>query len=381
MSKTARVVLFLSIGAVLVAGLRWSQRQGGPLVVSGFVEADQIRVGSRLGGRVKVVHVEEGQHVEANTTLLELEPFDLPEHRAGAAAGLAGARADLTRLESGLRSEEIVQARARRDALAAELERLVVGPREQELATSRTWVELAEAQLGLARLQETRARDLHESGVGTAEVLDRAVTSMRVAEATLAVRREELALLEEGTRTEEIAAARAAFAEADAALGLAERGYRDEEIEKARAGVAAAESGLAVIDRSLEELAIRSPVAGIVEAITLRPGDLVAANTPALSLLDPSRLWVRAYVPENRLTLTIGQEVLLRVDPFPDETFRGRVSFIAREAEFTPGNVQTPEERSKQVFRIKVDLVDGLERLRPGMSADVVLEDVGGASR
>jgi multidrug efflux pump subunit AcrA (membrane-fusion protein) len=85
-SKTARVVLFLSIGAVLVAGLRWSQRQGGPLVVSGFVEADQIRVGSRLGGRVKVVHVEEGQHVEANTTLLELEPFDLPEQRAGAAA-------------------------------------------------------------------------------------------------------------------------------------------------------------------------------------------------------------------------------------------------------------------------------------------------------
>ena len=381
MSNIARVVLVLSIGAVLVAGLWWSQRQGGPLVVSGFVEADQIRLGSRLGGRVKIVHVEEGEHVDAGTTLLELEPFDLPEQRAGAAAGLAGARAELTRLESGLRSEEIVQARARRDALAAELERLVVGPREQELATSRKWVELAEAQRGLARLQETRARDLHESGVGTAEVLDRAVTSMRVAEATLAVRREEFALLEEGTRTEEIAAARAAFAEADAALGLAERGYRDEEIEKARAGVAAAESGLAAIDRSLEELAIRSPVAGIVEAITLRPGDLVAANTPALSLLDPSRLWVRAYVPENRLTLTIGQEVSLRIDPFPDETFRGRVSFIAREAEFTPGNVQTPEERSKQVFRIKVDLVDGLERLRPGMSADVVLEDVGGASR
>ena len=319
--------------------------------------------------------------VEAGTPLLELEPFDLSEQRAGAAAGLAGARAELTRLESGLRSEEIVQIRARRDGLAARLERLVVGPRDQELATGRTRVELAEAELGLTRLQEARARDLHESGVEPAELLDRAVTSMRVAAATLAVRREELALLEEGTRTEDIAAAQAAFTEAQAALDLAVQGYRDEDVEKARAGVAAAESTLAAADRRLEELVIRSPVAGIVEAITLRPGALVAANTPALSLLDPSRLWVRAYVPENRLTLTIGQQVSVRVDPFPDETFGGRVSFIAREAEFTPANVQTPEERSKQVFRIKVDLVDGLTRLRPGMSADLLLEGVGGASR
>lgn len=381
MSKTARVALFLSIGALLVAALWWSQQQSGALVVSGFVEADEIRLGSRLGGRVRIVHVEEGDQVEAGTPLLELEPFDLSAQRAGAAAGLAGARAELTRLESGLRSEEIVQIRARRDRLAAQLERLVVGPRAQELATGRTRVDLAEAELGLTRLQEARARDLHESGVETAEMLDRAVTSMRVAEATLAVRREELALLEEGTRTEDIAAAQAAFTEAQAALDLAVQGYRDEDVEKARAGVTAAESTLAAADRRLEELVIRSPVAGIVEAITLRPGDLVAANTPALSLLDPSRLWVRAYVPETRLTLTIGQQVSVRVDPFPDETFVGRVSFIAREAEFTPANVQTPEERSKQVFRIKVDLVDGLTRLRPGMSADLLLEDVDGASR
>ena len=90
---------------------------------------------------------------------------------------------------------------------------------------------------------------------------------------------------------------------------------------------------------------------------------------------------MRAYVPEGRLALVNGQEVSLRVDPFPGETFRGRVSFIAREAEFTPGNVQTPEERSKQVFRIKVDLIDGLDRLRPGMSADVMFDEVDGASR
>ena len=375
------IVALLTVGVLLVTVLWWSQERSEALVVSGLVEADQIRLGSRQAGRVKVVHVEEGDRVDAGATLLELEPFDLLEQRAGAAAGLASARAELARQEAGLRSEELAQARARRDQLTARLEQLVSGPRDQELATGRTWVELAQAEQDFAATEEARARQLHQGGVESAEVLDRAVTALRVAQATLAVRREELALLKEGTRKEEIDATRAQVAEAEAALALAERGYRVEEIEKARAAVAAAEATLAAIERRLEELAIRAPVAGIVEAITLRPGDLVGPNAPALSLLDPSRLWVRAYVPEGRLALVNGQEVSLRVDPFPGETFRGRVSFIAREAEFTPGNVQTPEERSKQVFRIKVDLIDGLDRLRPGMSADVMFDEVDGASR
>ena len=381
MFKSAPVVAFLIVGVLLVGALWWSQERSDALTVSGFVEADQIRLGSRIGGRVGVVHVKEGDRVEAGATLLELEPFDLVEQRAGAAAALAGARAELGRQESGLRSEEVARARARRDGLTAQLERLVNGPRDQELATGRKWVELAVAELEFATIEEARARKLHESGVESAELLDRALTSRRVAQATLAVRREELALLEEGTRKEDLAAMRAELAEAAAALALAEQGYRREEIEQARAAVAAAEATLAAVDRRLEELAIRAPVAGLVEAITLRPGDLVGANAPALSLLDPSRLWVRAYVPEGRLRLVIGQEVTLRVDPFPDETFRGRVSFIARDAEFTPGNVQTPEERSKQVFRIKVDLLEGLDRLRPGMSADVMLDAADRASK
>ncbi len=374
MSNVTRVILFLSTGALLVGALWWSQDRNDALVVSGFIEADQIRLGSRLGGRVGAVHVEEGDRVDAGTTLLELEPFDLDEQRAGRAAELASVRAELSRLEAGLRSAEVAQVRAHRDRLVARLAGLVSGPRDQELATAAREVELAEAELELSRLEEARARTLYERGVESAELLDRAATSLRVA-AALAVRREKLALLKEGTRQEEIDAARAEVAQADAALVLAESGYRAEEIEKARAAVAAAESALAVVDRSLEELEIRSPVAGIVEAIELQPGDLLVANAPALSLLDPSRLWVRAYVPENRLALATGWEVVLRVDSFPDATFRGRVSFIAREAEFTPGNVQTPEERSKQVFRIKVDLIDGLDRLRPGMSADVIIED------
>ena len=232
MFKSTPVVAFLIAGALLVGALWWSQERSDALTVSGFVEADQIRLGSRIGGRVGVVHVKEGDRVEAGATLLELEPFDLREQRAGAAAALAGARAELGRQESGLRSEEVARARARRNGLTAQLERLVNGPRDQELATGRKWVELAVAELELATIEEARARQLHESGVESAELLDRALTSLRVAQGTLAVRREELALLEEGTRKEDLDAMRAELAEAAAALALAEQGYRKEEIDK-----------------------------------------------------------------------------------------------------------------------------------------------------
>ena len=93
-----------------------------------------------------------------------------------------------------------------------------------------------------------------------------------------------------------------------------------------------------------------------------------------LSVIDTSRLWVRAYVPENRMALQVGQKLRVTIDSFGKESFTGTVTFVSRQAEFTPSNVQTPEERSKQVFRIKVELPAN-DRLRPGMSADVWLEE------
>jgi multidrug resistance efflux pump len=121
-------------------------------------------------------------------------------------------------------------------------------------------------------------------------------------------------------------------------------------------------------------LRIAAPVDGVVEAVDLQPGDLVSANAPVLSLMDLRELWVRAYVPEDALNVQVGQDVVVTVDSYPDRSFSGKISFVARQAEFTPGNVQTPEERSQQVFRIKVALTEGLDELRPGMAADVWLE-------
>ena len=248
------------------------------------------------------------------------------------------------------------------------------GPRQQEIDSAQAEVELAESELSLANVRYARAETLLAQNALSREEYDRATTELQVARARVQVRKDALALLHEGTRQEDIDAARAQLDEAKQAWQLKQNGYRVEEIAEAEAAVKAATAAEDVIQRQIGELQIVAPVDGTIEAVDLQPGDLVGAGAPVISIMDTSHLWIRAYVPENRLDLHIGDEVPIRVDSYPDDQFLGRVTFVARQAEFTPGNVQTPEERSKQVFRTKITLVNGLDRLRPGMSADVWLD-------
>ncbi len=424
-----KIAAFVVVVSLLAGGLWYSQRRTGPLHVSGFVEADDIRVGSRIGGRVARVDVEEGAAVTAGQVLFTLEPHDLLERKSHAEAVVAERRAVLAALEAGFRAEEIAQAKARRDQLAARLERLRKGPREEEIAQARarlgqlsarldllkngaraedlaaakSQVDLAQAELDAAASNHRRMVALSEKSAVSREDLEAATEKLEVARALVRVRREELAKLESGTREEEISEAAARVEEARQALALLENGYRPEEVEEARtqleeaeqawllkkngarpeevegakAALAAAGAELRAILRLIEELEVRAPTEGVVEAVELQPGDLVGAGAPALAILDLARLWVRAYVPEDRLGLDVGTTLPVSVDAWPGEVFRGRVAFVSRQAEFTPANVQTPEGRSKQVFRIRVVLEEGLDRLRPGMSADVGLEETG----
>jgi len=364
----------LILVAALIGGLIYSQQRQEPLKVSGFIEADEIRIGSRVGGRVKKVSAIEGSRVKAGDTLIELEPFDLLERRAQAAAQLAEQQANFKRLSAGYRSEEIAEAKAREEQAAANLEKLKNGPREQEIKSAEADVASAQSELNLAKLKYQRVEKLFANMAATPEQMDEASSAVTVARSRLQAREEQLALLKEGTRAEDIAKARAELKEAEEAYQLREHGYRPEEIEQAKAAVQAAEAALKVIDAQIEELTIHAPLDGIVEAVDLQPGDLVGNNAPIISLLDPSHLWVRAYVPENRLALTVGDELDVSVDSHPDKLFLGKVTYIARQAEFTPRNVQTPEERSKQVFRIKVTLLNNIDRVHPGMAADVWLK-------
>jgi len=312
--------ILLPVGLLGLLGLlRWSQERVEPFRVSGFLEADEIRVGSRVGGRVAAVFVDEGSRVEPGAVLVELEPYDLEERRAEHAARVRALEARLAELQAGPRRQEIEAARARLDA--------------------------ARAALALAELDEGRTRSLVEDSIRSREMLDRSLAVLESARADVRAAEETLGLLEEGTRKEELAAAAA-------------------ELEAARAAGRA-------LDRALEELRVLAPSASVVEACELEPGDLVAAGAPIVSLRDLSELRVRAYVPQDRLTFTVGAPVQVSVDAYPERRFRAHVDFIAPGAEFTPDNVQTPEERSDVVVRVRVTLEEGQELLRPGVSADV----------
>jgi multidrug resistance efflux pump len=370
-----RAIVIVVVVAALAAALFFSQVRHEPLKVSGFIEADEIRVGSRVGGRVLRVPAVEGQVVNPGDLLVELEPYDLLERRAEAAAALAAKQAQYEQLKAGYRAEEIAQANAARDALAATLEKLRAGPRPQEIAAAAALLDQAKAQQELAQITFDRIKPAFERNAASNAEMDTATQNVAATKAAVVAREQELNQLKEGSRKEDIAEAQAKLAQADANLAQMQKGYRKEEIEAAKANVDAADAALKVIDRELAELKIAAPVKGVVEAVDLQPGDLVAPNAPVLSLMDTSHLWVRAYVPENRMNIQLDRKFRITVDSFPDKTFHGHASFIARQAEFTPGNVQTPEERSKQVFRMKVTLDDGLDVLRAGMSADVWLEE------
>ncbi|TWU29420.1 HlyD family secretion protein [Bythopirellula polymerisocia] len=373
---TARILAILLVVALLTGLITYSKLRPESNHVSGFIEAEEIRLGSRVGGRVQEVLVEEGSPVEAGQLLVRLEPFDLVQQREVAKANLVASEADLARLEAGHREEEVGQAKARYEQLQAKLDQLVAGARKQEIDAARARLSVAQAEMRLAAQNFNRIQGLASTNAFIKEDYDRATEGLESAKATVTLREEELSLIEAGTREEEIRGAKAQVEEARLAWQLAEKGFRSEEIDAARAARDSAAAALAAIDDRIEELTIKSPVDGVVEALELQPGDLVSTGAPVMSVLDKSHYWVRAYVPQRWMDLELGQLVEVTVDSMPERSFAGEVTFISRRAEFTPSNVQTPEERSKQVFRIKVTLKEGLDVLRPGISADVWLDGV-----
>jgi multidrug resistance efflux pump len=153
-----------------------------------------------------------------------------------------------------------------------------------------------------------------------------------------------------------------------------QRGSRPEDIAAARAAVEREEGRLRYLQRQRKETVVTAPADGVIESMDLRPGDLVAAGRPVATLLEPSQIWVRVYVPEPKLGLVrVGQRAWPKVDNYPDRRFPGRIVEISNQAEYMPRNVQTMEQRSDQVFGVKVE-IDPRPELKPGMAALVTLE-------
>ncbi len=341
-----------------------------PYEWSGTVEARTISVGSRAGGRVKAVLVREGDRVQAGRALLELEPGDLYAQRLQAEGQLVQAQANLEKLEKGARPEEIEEARARAMTANAALEQTRTGARSEQINAAKARLAAQEVAADKAKLDSDRMHQLVKSGAAAQAEVDNADAALKAAVATRDALSEQLDELQHGSRREELQQAAARALEAQASAQLVKAGSRIEDTKAARGQRDAAQGRLDQIKTLLDELTVRAPRASRVEALDLRPGDILAPNATAATLLEDDQLYVRIYVPETLIGhLRVGAEVPVTVDSFPGKTFKGVVEHINSVGEYSPRNLQTADERADQVFASRIGLRSGADELRAGMAA------------
>ncbi|MGE5183319.1 MAG: HlyD family secretion protein [Acidobacteriota bacterium] len=343
-----------------------------PFAWAGTVEARAVTVGSRTGGRIKQILVREGDHVQPGQPLLVLEPGDLEAQRAIAEAQLEQAQAALEKLQAGARPEEIAQAKARAAQASAAFAETRHGSRAEEIAAAEARLAQAQAQVDKAKLDADRAHRLLASQAIPQAEADTADTALRTAVAQRDAQQQILDQTRAGARVEEKAQAAARAAEAEAAAKLVLAGARVEDLRAAQGQVDAATARVQQLDIVIGELTIRAPAAARVESLDLRPGDILAPNAPAATLLEDDQLYVRIYVPETQLGhIQVDQIVPITVDSFGDKQFKGKVEHIDERGQYSPRNLQTADERADQVFAVRVGLLDGKAELRAGMAATI----------
>jgi HlyD family secretion protein len=345
-----------------------------PYEWSGTVEARTISVGSRAGGRVKEVLVREGDEVKAGQPLLTLELGDLDAQRLQAQGTLEQAQATLEKLQAGARPEEIEEAKARASTAVAALDEARNGARREQVQGAEARLVAAQVTLDKAQLDVDRARKLISTGAIAQSEADTAESALRGAVALRDASKKTLEELKNGSRNEEIAQASARADEARASARLVVAGTRVEDLKVAAATVEAAQGKLDQIKVLLDELTIRASRPSRVEALDLRPGDILAPNATAATLLEADELYVRIYVPETRLgRIHVGDVVPVTVDSFPGRAFQGVVEHINDVGEYSPRNLQTADERADQVFATRVGLREGRTELRAGMAAFITV--------
>lgn len=296
----------------------------GALTASGHVEATEVRIATKVPGQIVLFSVREGDRVSAGQILARIDTVDLALSFATAAARLDQAESDLRLKESGSRREDILEAEAQLAAAEATL---------------------AGADRDLARLEA-----LFASGAASAQQRD----DLRTRHATL------------------VASRRASRERLD----RVRNGFRAEEVAGSRAAAAAARAQVAVLRQQLTDAVVRSPLAGIVTRKLVEPGELVAAGTALCIVTNLEDAWLTAYVPGPELgRIRLGQEAFVGTDD--GQTRTGTLIFISPEAEFTPRNVQTKDERVKLVHRIKIGLPNADGLFKPGMPADATLARTG----
>lgn len=382
-----------------------------PLEASGFIEATEVDIVAEIGGRVAEVLVNESDDVARGDSLIVLDDSLLQSELAQVNAALASSQASLDQVLAGATDEEIAAAEAALARAEAELlgseaaftqtQAMVENPQDVDVQladadaqaqVAEQAVELAEAQLDAELVRLTWLReDAEEPEDSTAvEFQEYAVqiaeTNLHSAEAQLTGARQMASLLWEQRESPLVLIAQAHQAEARVALAQAQvdaaqatvdllhNGATDEEIAMAQAQVVLAETQVSLVEAQIAQLTLTAPIDGIVTTRSTHRGETAQPGIPLMTVADLSTLKLVVYIAETQIGhVQVGQQVDIEVDSYPGRTFEGEVVNIAGEAEFTPRNVQTEEERVNLVFAVEIRIPNPNGDLTPGIPADATI--------
>jgi HlyD family secretion protein len=369
--------------AAAAAAWGWLKRDDKARIrISGNIELTEVDVAFKTAGKLVELAVDEGDRVKAGQVVARIDPQLVEPQRKRAQAGVLSAETQLTQLrrssayQRASLASDIALRQAELRQAEAHLAEMLAGSRAQEIEQARQRVEELKVQVDQARTDWERAQMLFEGDDISRQQYDQYRTRWETSGALLKQAQQALALVKEGPRKEQIDWARAQVERARAAVKLSEAQAidlqrREEEIQTREAEIERAKAQLGMSRTQVEDTVARAPVDGVVMVKPIDNGEVVAAGTPVVTIGNLAKPWLRGYIKEADLgRVKIGDKVRVTTDSYPGKEYWGRVTFVSPEAEFTPKQIQTTEERVKLVYRIKVELDNPDYELKSNMPVD-----------
>jgi len=382
----ALILLVIALGAVVAVAFWlfgwWRSDASQSIQISGNIELTEVTISFKTAGQLVDRAVDEGTPVHKGMVIAKLDPKQLRHQYERAQATLASAESRRVQLRTGIQYQaesvdgQIAQRQAELDAAQAALRDLLAGSRTQEIEQARAAVTRAKTEKDKAAKDWERAQVLYKNEDISASDRDQFKTRYESAEASLRQAEEQLALVIEGPRKETIAASRSQVVRSQANLRLAgasrlELKRQQQEMATREAEINQARAELAVLETQLQDTIAVSAIDGVVLVKAAEVGEVLAAGATVVTIGDWDHPWLRGYINEQDLgKVKLGMKSRVTTDSYPGKVYEGSLSFISSNAEFTPKQIQTPEERVKLVYRIKIDIANPAHELKSNMPAD-----------
>ncbi len=380
-----RIMIVLLLAAVGGGAWWWRTHSGGDgnrVTVSGNLELTLVDISFKIPGRMIERTVDEGDWVKKGQLIARLDRAQLQSQRMRDRALVISADSNYKQLQTSIEFQkatlesDVAARQAELNQAQAKLDALLNGSRTQDVQQAQAGVTDAQAQLEFARQDWARAQTLYKNEDISTQQYDQYRTKFDSATALLRQAQEKLSLVKEGPRQEDIAAGRAEVARAQAAVRTAEANRlelqrKEEELAARKAEIERSQAQEGISESQLDDTAVYSPIDGVVLTKSAEVGEVLAAGTTIVSIGDLEHPWLRAYINETDLgRVKLGQKVKLTTDSYPGKVYWGRITFIASDAEFTPKQIQTKEERVKLVYRVKIDVDNQSHELKNNMPVD-----------